>query len=1172
MADLPLRDNFKKLIKRLPPRLILGSTVLGALVFGTQGMLPTDVLALTNFVGDTIANALGPHAIPMALAVATNEFQALLRDWANGDQIEQAALEETIEAILKKSNLNQSWTREQFHRDIFPILKSLNLIAFTQIDIFETVQEVVKGNGFLEQIINDLVIEVRLSQEGITESLKQIDQKVENLTYRFTELAADIRPDVPITTRIPQGRTPFLIGRNRLITEITEILKGTPTNSVTITGIPGVGKTEVSVAVTAQLRDHFSGQILWLDCGKQSIYSIQTRIASALGVALNSQDLEIRSDELDRHLKRRPPFLLVLDDIRSKHVESLHLLQPAIPPGAALITSRRDDLPVEYTTLIRIEKLDREESYQVFSEGLTSINFENERGSLEKVLEILDGIPLALFLARHRLNKIIKFQKGNEEPVYRLLEELEARRFEILAHGGSSVRIAFETSFHDLGPDTQVKFARLGVLALNEMTLDIVQKVWDVDEASARAGIHALEDAGLIREIEPDVWWIHSLLQSYTTTLLSEQEQNEQQQTRLLHALYCYEYLNSLHLRSKAEWSTFLKVRPEVTHAAQWLLPQWQLTPELATALGVAIARVGRHYFDTLSLERWYNWALEAAPHSNRTFAIPRLKRALAQLEFDRDDFQSAEIFIKESIAACTSLLEMEQSDDVREAAVYESTISHLVFADFLLAKNDRASAENLYIEQLKVLRLQNYPEAQRSIANILVRLGELQADRGEYEAAVSLFDEGFAIAEMLQDETILTKIRLERLHLPHLRAQISTEQQYKEIIQYYEEVGQRLNKAIVQRRLGDWYRDRFQESAEEDLYRESLSTFEDLNQKRNSALVLKDIGDLLAIRQDYSEAEKYYRESLEDFLTIPDAVQATVVYARLAVALKYQGKAEEAMRAYKEGIPNLQELDASHELAVAMAQWAGVLEQDGNIDEAESNLRRSVYLLEQGNHSLPNVQMELALLLVRKGEYQEAEEFILLAITAYREHGYQNKIELATSRLVEVQRQIAIALFEQNQDSLAEAKYLELLANAKAVSNATITREALGFLGELFLGKRDWNSAGAYYREALAIEPSNYLHAGLAMATAKVVSPEDLILLALRARYGNLDAQNAIKSIAVSMKENSNENVVVQGNALQSIADGVDETEVLATPMPDIFHRILHIVFKVRVWLRTVR
>jgi transcriptional regulator with XRE-family HTH domain len=561
-------------------------------------------------------------------------------------------------------------------------------------------------------------------------------------------------PPAPLRTRIPGPRTKSLVGRSDELDWLCRRLQAGDVAALAgVRGIGGIGKTELAIAAARQLESHFEGRVIWLDAGPNDIFALQTRLAAALGIQLSSDDLPVRADSLDLALRRQPATLMVLDDLRKRHLADLRYLPLPRPPCAVLLTSRRTDLGLPAEAIKRLKVLDEAPAKALLANLLPAEWLAAEPEALAGMLALLDNIPLALRLAANRALEIA--QRADEpsrtRPLATLLVELEARRMQVLNQGEDperpdlSVVITFNASYDDLAAADQARLRRLGVFARSEFGLAALQAVWGDDERAARQALRSLVNAGLLEETRPDVWWMHDLLREYAADRLGD-DPAEEQAARLAHAVFWRDYLSQITLRQVEDWQSLETQRPEIEHAAYWFLSDWQRQPVLASSLALWIAQKFLNYsFPQLELllRASLNTFQELMQAAGTEEEIRESQRSVAVTQSSLADLlrtrghagrDEAERLYRESLAV------KEKVGDSRSVAVTQSSL-----ADLLSNRGQYDEAERLYMAGLAITRAIRDPQ---DVAVFLMGLGQLALARGQQAEAISLLQQarqGFA-------------------------------------------------------------------------------------------------------------------------------------------------------------------------------------------------------------------------------------------------------------------------------------------------------------------------------------------------------------------------------------------------------------------------------------------
>ncbi|MCB0213655.1 MAG: tetratricopeptide repeat protein [Anaerolineae bacterium] len=521
--------------------------------------------------------------------------------------------------------------------------------------------------------------------------------------------AAPARPVEPIPTRIPAPRTTTFVGRSDDLDWLCNRLKAGDVAAVAgVRGIGGIGKTELAIAAANRLEPHFGeAHILWLECGPNTVQAIQERLAAALGIPLPDNDLRLRADSLALALKQRPATLVVLDDIRHHHLADFRYLLPPRPPCALLVTSRRDDLPdIPWPAIKKLDVLAPAQAELLLTNLLADIGLAPEPEPVAEVCTLLEQIPLALTLAARRAGQLARRRSSGVSPLTTLLAELQQRRRVLVLKLGDrpdvSIIATFQMSCDELSEDDQARLNRLGVFARNDLELPAVQAVWAVTEEEARRTLLNLTNAGLLEEVDDQVWWMHDLLREYAGDRLAQTDADASDTAYLNHAEFWRDYLVNLTLRSLADWRDLETHRPEVESAAAWLAGtptsplylQVQLPyaiartfpgttfPWLTTALGAALT----------AARQWQTTAADEDERNVRAAWLAVTQSSLADLLYTRGQYEEAERLYRESLAV------FEEIGDRRSVAVTQSSL-----ADLLYTRGQYEEAERLYRESLAV-------------------------------------------------------------------------------------------------------------------------------------------------------------------------------------------------------------------------------------------------------------------------------------------------------------------------------------------------------------------------------------------------------------------------------------------------------------------------------------
>ena len=142
---------------------------------------------------------------------------------------------------------------------------------------------------------------------------------------------------------VPHALSPILVGRQGLLRELVDYLSS-PSESqkrVVISGIGGMGKTQLAVKVAFELRESFSG-IFWINASSyELIRAGWANIAETFGLEPNHRA------GLHYLASLRKPWLLIMDN--ADHLDAL--VEDFLPPndlGCILLTTREPAFTTKY--------------------------------------------------------------------------------------------------------------------------------------------------------------------------------------------------------------------------------------------------------------------------------------------------------------------------------------------------------------------------------------------------------------------------------------------------------------------------------------------------------------------------------------------------------------------------------------------------------------------------------------------------------------------------------------------------------------------------------------------------------------------------------------------------------------------------------------------------------
>ncbi|MBB3319936.1 tetratricopeptide (TPR) repeat protein [Rhizobium sp. BK181] len=254
--------------------------------------------------------------------------------------------------------------------------------------------------------------------------------------------------DVPTPAPLPSGSVlpwspnPTFKGRDDDLKELAEFLLRPPSTkivpTVAVTGLGGVGKTQLAAEFAHRYAQYFKGGVFWISCGEPE--AIPSQLA-ACGWGLNLHPTYADLDLPDQLIllryawQRMIPRLLILDACEDER--TLSEWRPTTGGARVLLTSRRHDWdPALGVTPIGIRPLQREDSISLLRNTRSDLTADDP--ALNAISEELGDLPLALHLASLFLAKFRHSALGDPDKYLHALRGAPVLRHRSMTAGGWS--------------------------------------------------------------------------------------------------------------------------------------------------------------------------------------------------------------------------------------------------------------------------------------------------------------------------------------------------------------------------------------------------------------------------------------------------------------------------------------------------------------------------------------------------------------------------------------------------------------------------------------------------------------------------------------------------------------------------------------------------------------
>ncbi|MEW1657056.1 BTAD domain-containing putative transcriptional regulator [Streptomyces sp. NPDC093707] len=299
-----------------------------------------------------------------------------------------------------------------------------------------------------------------------------------------------------------------------------------------VTGGPGMGKTALATRFAHAMAHRYPDGQLHVDLHaagtpeQKAPEAAIRHLVAAMGRPAPCESVDARAAYRSLVAGRR--LLIVLDDAAG--VEQVRALLPGTPSSLVVVTSRNGLAGLiarDGARRIVLEGMGEEDGLRLFGRIVGEPFTVRHRPAVQRLVAACGGMPLALRIAATRIkvapspaDALACFEDGDPVDFLELSGDRE-----------SSLSTVIGWSYAALPPEAAHVFMALGLQEERVVTLPLATGLSGMDRPECRRALHALVDAGLLREVAPDRFCLDSLILAYAQWLGKPQQLVPRQRT-----------------------------------------------------------------------------------------------------------------------------------------------------------------------------------------------------------------------------------------------------------------------------------------------------------------------------------------------------------------------------------------------------------------------------------------------------------------------------------------------------------------------------------------------------------------------------------------------------------------------------------------------------------------
>ncbi len=294
--------------------------------------------------------------------------------------------------------------------------------------------------------------------------------------------------------------------------------------------------------------------------------------------------------------------------------------------------------------------------------------------------------------------------------------------------------------------------------------------------------------------------------------------------------------------------------------------------------------------------------------------------------------------------------------------------------------------------------------------AGLLLRLGVLADNQGDYTNAHHLYQQSLEIAQQTGDEMNIAK-SLGQLGILCYRQGDYVEARHltNKAGELFKSLGEQEMQAIVLHQLGILANDQGEYLEAHRLYQESLKIKQEIGNKAGVAASLHQLGMLAEDQGEYTEARRLYQEGMKIMQQLGNKSDEANTLHQLGTLAHKQGDYAEAYRFYHKGMEILQQLGDKGRVSISLHQLGMLANNQGEYAQARRLYYESLEIkMQLGDKAgLAYGKAQLSLLEQQQGNLQDAIALIQEAEKILSKLGNPIDIERARRQRLRIEEEI---------------------------------------------------------------------------------------------------------------------------------------------------------------------